>query len=46
VLGDHGASTEITKKPAELTEAEVLTMIQDALTEEAVTSGVLIFDLK
>lgn len=46
VLGDHGASIEIIKKPAELTEAEALKMIQDALTEEANTSGVLIFDLK
>ena len=46
VLGDHGASIEIIKKPAELTETEVLTMIQNALTEEALTSGVLIFDLK
>jgi hypothetical protein len=46
VLGDHGASIEIIKKPVELTEVEVLKMIQVALTEEATTSGVLIFDLK
>lgn len=46
VVGNHGSSIEITKKPAELTEDEVSTMIQNALTEEALTSGVLIFDLK
>lgn len=46
VLGDHGASIEITKKPTELPEIEALKIIQDALTEEALTSGVLIFDLK
>lgn len=46
VLGDHGASVEIIKKPAELTDEEVLKMIREALTEEANTSGVLIFDLK
>jgi DNA-binding CsgD family transcriptional regulator len=46
VFKEHGASIEITKKPAELTETEVSTMIQNALTEEALTSGVLIFDLK
>ena len=46
VVGNHGSSIEITKKPAELTEDEVSTMIQNALTENASTSGVLIFDLK
>lgn len=46
VVGDHGSSIEITKKPAELTEDEVSTIIQNALTENALTSGVLIFDLK
>jgi DNA-binding CsgD family transcriptional regulator len=46
VVGDHGASIEVMKKPAELTEAEARAMIQKALTEEALTSGVLIFDLK
>jgi len=46
VVGDHGASIEVTKKPAELTEDEVTIMIQNALSEEALTSGVLIFDLK
>jgi len=46
VFKEHGASIEITKKPAELTETEVSAMIQNALTEEALTSGVLIFDLK
>jgi DNA-binding CsgD family transcriptional regulator len=43
---ENGVSIEITKKPAELTEDEVTIMIQNALTEEALTSGVLIFDLK
>ncbi|MEI7849932.1 MAG: hypothetical protein WCK35_29330 [Chloroflexota bacterium] len=46
VVGNHGSSIEITKKPAELTDDEVSTMIQKALTEEALTSGVLIFNLK
>jgi len=46
VLGNHGASIEITKKPTELPEFEALEMIQDTLTEDALTSGVLIFDLK
>jgi len=46
VLGDHGASIEIIKKPAGLTDEEALKMIRDALAEEANTSGVLIFDLK
>jgi len=46
VLGDHGASVEIIKKPVELTETEALKMIMDALAEEATASGVLIFDLK
>jgi len=43
---EHGVSIEITKKPAELTEDEVTIMIRNALTEEALTSGILIFDLK
>ncbi|HNE05974.1 MAG TPA: helix-turn-helix transcriptional regulator [Anaerolineales bacterium] len=46
VIGEHGSSIEITKKPIELTENEVSTMIQNALTENALTSGILIFDLK
>jgi len=46
VFESHGARIEILKKPAELTDTEVLTMIRDALTEEANDSGVLIFDLK
>lgn len=46
VVGAHGTNLEITKKPVEMTEAEASTLIQAALTENALTSGVLIFDLK
>lgn len=46
MIKDHSAGIEILKKPEGLTETEALTMIQDALTEEALTSGVLVFDLK
>ena len=46
VSQDHGSRIEILKKPEELTDIEVLTIIQDALTEKVTDSGVLIFDFK
>ena len=45
VIISHGSGIEVTKKPAGMTEAEALSIIQKALTEEATSSDVLIFDL-
>lgn len=45
VVISHGAGLEVTKKPAGMTEAEALSIIQNALTEEATSSDTLIFDL-
>ena len=45
VVISHGAGLEVTKKPAGMTETEALTIIQNALSEEATSSDTLIFDL-
>ncbi len=45
VIVSHSSGIVITKKPAGLTEIEAQNMVQVALTEEAVSTGVLIFDL-
>ncbi|MGV8025862.1 MAG: helix-turn-helix transcriptional regulator [Anaerolineaceae bacterium] len=45
VVISHGAGLEVTKKPAGMTETEALTIIQNALSEEATSSDVIIFDL-
>jgi hypothetical protein len=45
VIVSHGSDIVITKKPAGLSEIEAQVRIQKALTEEAASSGVLIFDL-
>jgi hypothetical protein len=45
VVISHGAGLEVTKKPAGMTETEALAIIQNALSEEATSSDVIIFDL-
>ncbi|RJQ41923.1 MAG: LuxR family transcriptional regulator [Anaerolineaceae bacterium] len=45
VVINHGSGIEITKKPTGMTETEALMIIQNALSEEAISSDVLIFDL-
>ncbi len=45
VVISHGAGLEVTKKPAGMTETEALAIIQNALSEEATSSDVIIFNL-
>jgi DNA-binding CsgD family transcriptional regulator len=44
-LLNHGSSITVTRLPAGLTESQAKELIQKALTEEAVASGVLVFDI-
>jgi hypothetical protein len=46
VIVSHGANILITKKPEGMTEAEALQKVQDALTEDTVSSDAVVFDLK
>lgn len=46
VIINHGSQIVITKKPAELSERETFIKIQNALTQEATSPDVIIFDLK
>ena len=46
VILNHGSNITITKKPEGLTEAEALQKVQDSLVEDAVSSDVIVFDLK
>lgn len=46
VIINHGSDIIITKKPESLTQAEALKRVQDALTENAVASDAIVFDLK
>jgi DNA-binding CsgD family transcriptional regulator len=45
VIINHGSQIAITKKPAELSEREAFIIIQNALTQEATSPDVIIFDL-
>ena len=46
VVASHSTNIEITKKPAAMTDLEAQALVQQALTEEAWASGVLILDFK
>jgi len=46
VIVNHGSRIDITKKPLGMSESEALALVQEALTEQATSSDVLIFDLK
>jgi len=45
VVVSHGSYISITKKPEGLTEAEAVQKVQDFLTEKAIPSDVIVFDL-
>ena len=46
VIVNHGSNILITKKPEKLTEVEALQKVQDSLVEDAVSSDVIVFDMK
>lgn len=45
VVISHGSYISITRKPEGLTEAEAVQKVQDFLTESAIPSKVILFDL-